>query len=77
MEISNYFKIQYLEKDIACDITYILNLKKIIQKNLFINRNKLTDFKINLMVTISETVGGRKNWEGGNCTYTLLYKIDN
>ena len=30
----------------------------------------------NLMVPIGETVGEGKNWEGGNNTYTLLYKID-
>ena len=29
----------------------------------------------NLMVPIGETVGEGKNWEGGNNTYTLLYKI--
>ena len=29
------------------------------------------------MVTIGETGGGGKNWEGGNNIYTLLYKIIN
>ena len=40
-----------------------------IQKN-FKKRNKLTDFKANLMVTVSETVVEGKNWEGGKtCTH--------
>ena len=43
-------------------------------------KQKLIDFKTNLMVTtvktIVETIGGGKNWEGGNNIYTLLYKID-
>ena len=30
----------------------------------------------NLMGTIGETIEGRKNWEGENNIYTLLYKID-
>ena len=40
------------------------------------NRNKLTDFKTNLMVTM-KPLGEGKNWEGGNYTYRLLYKIEN
>ena len=51
------------------------NVIKMIQKNLFINRNKPTSFKTNLMVTTDESVGGREEL-GGNNTYILLYKTD-
>ena len=40
------------------------------------NRIKLRDFKTNLMVTKDETIVEEKNWEGGNDTQMLLYKID-
>ena len=41
-----------------------------IQKDLFI-KQKLTDFKSNLMVTTGETIGGQGgNWENGNNIYT-------
>ena len=43
-------------KTISYEITYIWNLIKMVQKNLF-NKNKLTDFKIKFMVTREETVG--------------------
>ena len=32
-------------------------------------------FKTNLMVTIGEIIGGKKNWESGDNIYTLLYEI--
>ena len=34
------------------------------QKNLLKHRNKLTDFKTNLMVTIGETTAGREEMGG-------------
>ena len=40
-------------------------LIKMIQKNLFEkNRNKLTNFRTNLMVSIGEIVGEREELEG-------------
>ena len=49
------------QRQISHAFTFMWNLIKMIQKNLFIKQNKFTDFKTNLMVTIGETVVG----EGG------------
>ena len=51
------------------------NLIKMIKRTLFKknnNKDKLTDFKTNLMVTTGETTGGGKNWSVG-ITYTHRY----
>ena len=65
------------ERQVSSDIIYMWNLIKMMQKNLLKkNRNKLPNFKAHLMVAVRETVGGGKNWEGENHTYTALYKRD-
>ena len=48
----------------ACSPKKKKKKRKKIQNNLFINRNKLTDFKTNHMVTISVTTGGREELGG-------------
>ena len=57
------------------DITYMGNLIKMTQKNLFI-KQKQTDFKINLVVTICETTARGVRVGRVRKTYTPLYKID-
>ena len=47
------------ERQISYDIMYMLSLIKIIEKAYLQDRNKLTDFKTNLMITI-----GKRLWEG-------------
>ena len=49
---------------------YMWNLIKMLQNNLFKNITKLTDFKINLMVTIGETIGGKRRIGRVALTYT-------
>ena len=49
------------QRQVSCDITYMWNPKNMIQMNLQ-KRNRLTDFKIKLMVTKGE----RWRWEGIN-----------
>ena len=47
------------------DTTYMWNLIKVIQKNYF-KKQKFIDFKINLMVTTGNVIGGReelREWE--------------
>ena len=48
----------YREREISYDIAYMQNLKKIIQMNLFTNRNRLTDLENELMATRGK--GGRE-----------------
>ena len=47
------------------NITYMWNLTKMIQKNLFIKQKHTSDFKIKHMATIGETVRGGQlgGWE--------------
>ena len=47
------------ERQISYDIMYMLSLIKIIEKAYLQDRNKLTDFKTNLMITIVKRL-----WEG-------------
>ena len=45
------------ERQISYDITYVWNLKKMTQMNLFINRNRLTDLEKKFMATKGERRG--------------------
>ena len=45
------------ERQISYDITYMWNLIKMIQKNLY-NRNDLTDFEIIFMIAKEKTIVG-------------------
>ena len=47
--------------------------RKVIQMNLFINRNRITDLENKLTVTKGERDGGGVNWEFGITRCTLLY----
>ena len=53
-------------------MTYMCNLKKMVQMNLFTNRNTVTDIESKPMVTSWER-GGEINKEIGIDIYTLLY----
>ena len=56
------------------DMTYMSNLKKMIQMNLLQNRNTLTDLENKLFVTKGErSAEGGINEEFGINRYTLLY----
>ena len=44
-------------------------------KVLAYKTEKNSDFKASLWITIGETMGRGRNWEDGNNTYILLYKI--
>ena len=50
------------ERQILCNITYMWDLKKIIQMNLFINRNRLTGFKNKLMIMKRDRCGRGMDW---------------
>ena len=63
------------ERQILYDITYMWYL---IKNDIIGNRNKLTDFKIKLMVTKEETLRGRAKAGGQDWhIQTTTYKIDN
>ena len=57
------------------DITYIWNLIKMIQNNLFIKKKQTNRFKKQSMVAKEETMEWGRNWEDGNNLYTLLSKV--
>ena len=53
------------ERQISFDITYMLNLKKKVQIDLFPNRNRFTDVESKLMVAKGEKEVGRRVKSGG------------
>ena len=76
MDLESLILSEVSQKDEHRYITYLRNLIKMVWKNLFI-KQKLTDFKIKLMVTKGENIGVGINEEDGINIYTLLYIIYN
>ena len=60
MDLKNIILSEVRGRQTSQDVTYMWNLRKTVQKDLFINRNKLTDFKTNLIVTTDEIIEGRE-----------------
>ena len=62
------------ERQISYDITCVLNLKKMIQMNLFITQKHTHRHREQ---TYSQQYGGEIDWEFGTDMYKLKLKIDN
>ena len=60
MDLKNIILSEVRGRQTSQDVTYMWNLRKTVQKDLFINRNKLKDFKTNLIVTTDEIIEGRE-----------------
>ena len=58
------------ERQISYDTSYMQNLKKYIQMNLFINGNRVTDIE---NIYKEERWGGAINWEFEIDRYTSVY----
>ena len=67
MEIIILSEVSQIEKDISYDISYMQNLKKMIQMNLFIKQ------KHNELMVTGGKGGEGMDWEFGIDMYTLLY----
>ena len=62
------------QRQMSYAITYMRNLKKMIQMNFLQDRSRLTDIENKpKMVTKGERWRGGINWESGIDMYTLLY----
>ena len=58
----SHSEVSQRKTNIICDYLYVES-KKMLQKNLFVEK-KQTDFKIKPMATIGETTaGGERNWD--------------
>ena len=76
LEIIILSEISQTEKDKYQVISHVKFNKKWYKRTYLKKKKKLQGFKTHLVGTIGKTIGGGKNWEGGNNTYTPLYKTD-